>query len=153
MLDRARQNTCWFHLSVGSSLVSAFLRSLISSPTSWHCPPPPVATCLLTHTLKLYTALGFYGLHAHTAMIAAEPLACLASHILSPECDSCSLLTALITLLGACASDPHQTAPPHETCRLGFVDGIMERGSWLEGVRQNGVHVGADGRGISLARG
>ena len=158
---------------------SALLRFLVSSPTSSPY-DPPLATSLLTHTLQLYTTFAYYGLHAHTATIAAEPLTCLASYILSPECDSRPLLTAYITLLGAwttCASDPHQTTPPHEilwsqiSCwgwisnlpiiARKFTQEAADRGSWtalwnaeaawLEGVRHNCVRGGAEERESSLA--
>ncbi|KAH9060201.1 hypothetical protein EDB87DRAFT_1562157 [Lactarius vividus] len=159
---------------------SALLRFLISSPTTSPY-PPPLATSLLTRTLQLYTTFARYGLHAHTATIAAEPLTSLASHILSPECDSRPLLTAYITLLGTwtiCASDPHQTTPPHEilwsqisgwgwisnlpiiACK--FTQEPADWGSWtalwnaeaawLEGARRNGVRGGAEERESSLAR-
>jgi hypothetical protein len=157
---------------------SALLRFLISSPTS---SPylPPLATSLLTRTLQLYITFARYGLHAHTATIAAEPLACLASYIISPECDSRPLLTAYMTLLGVwttCASDPHQTTPPHEILwsqisgwgwianlpiiARKFTQESADWGSWtalwnaeaawLEGVRHNGVRGGADERELSL---
>src|SRR6266702_2142252 len=159
---------------------SALLRFLLSSPTSSPY-PPPLATSLLTHTLQLYTTFAAYGLHAHTATIAAEPLTSLASHILSPECDSRPLLTAYVTLLGAwttCASDPHQTTPPHEILwsqisGWGWISNLpviarkftqepADWGSWtalwnveaawLEGARHNGVRGGAEERESSLAR-
>jgi hypothetical protein len=159
---------------------SALLRFLVSSPTSSPY-PPPLATSLLTHTLQLYTTFACYGLHAHTATIAAEPLTCLASYILSPDCDSRPLLTAYITLLGAwttCASDPHQTTPPHEILwsqisGWGWISNLPiiarkftqepadwgswtalwnAEAAWLEGVRHNCVRGGADERESSLAR-
>lgn len=159
---------------------SALLRFLISSPTSSPY-PPPLATSLLTHTLQLYTTFARYGQHAHTATIAAEPLTCLASYILSPECDSRPLLTAYITLLGAwtaCASDPHRTTPPHEILwsqisGWGWISNLPiiarkfsqepedwgswaalwnAEAAWLEGVRHNGVRGGAEERESSLAR-
>ncbi|KAH9046233.1 hypothetical protein EDB84DRAFT_695390 [Lactarius hengduanensis] len=159
---------------------SALLRFLISSPTSSPY-PLPLATSLLTHTLQLYTTFARYGLHAHTATIAAEPLTSLASHILSPECDSRPLLTAYITLLGAwtiCASDPHQTTPPHEILwsqisGWGWISNLPiiarkftqepadwgswttlwnAEAAWLEGARHNGVRGGVEERESSLAR-
>ena len=159
---------------------SALLRFLVSSPTLSPY-PPPLATSLLTHTLQLYTTFACYGLHAHTATIAAEPLARLASHIISPECDSRPLLTAYITLIGVwttCASDPHQTTPPHEILwsqisgwdwisnlpilARKFTQESTDWGSWtalwnteaawLEGARHNGVRGGAEERELSLAR-
>jgi hypothetical protein len=159
---------------------SALLRFLISFPTSSPY-PLPLATSLLTHTLQLYITFGRYGLHAHTATIAAEPLASLASHILSPECDSRPLLTAYMTLLGVwttCASDPHQTTPPHEILwsqisGWGWISNLpiiarkftqepSDWGSWtalwnaeaarLEGVRHNGIRGGAEERDFSLVR-
>ncbi|KAF8271748.1 hypothetical protein EI94DRAFT_519098 [Lactarius quietus] len=158
---------------------SALLRFLISSPNSSPY-PPPLATSLLTHTLQLYITFACYGLHAHTATIAAEPLACLASYILSPECDSRPLLTAYMTLLGVwttCASDPHQTTPPHEILwsqisgwswisnlpiiARKFTQESADWGSWtalwnaeaawLEGVRHNGMRGGSEERELSLA--
>ena len=159
---------------------SALLRFIISTPTSSPY-PPPLATSLLTCTLQLYITFARYGLHAHTATIAAEPLASLTSHILSPECDSRPLLTAYITLLGVwttCASDPHQTTPPHEILwsqisGWGWISNIPiiarkftqesadwgswtalwnAEAAWLEGVRLNGVRGGAEEREVSLAR-
>ena len=159
---------------------SALLRFLISSPTSSPY-PPPLATSLLTHTLQLYATFACYGLHAHTATIAAEPLASLAFHILSPECSSRPLLIAYMSLLCAwttCAYDPHQTTPPHEILwsqisgwgwisnfplvARKFTQDRVDWGlwtalwnteaAWLEGVRQNGVRGGAQERESSLAR-
>jgi len=159
---------------------SALLRFLVSTPTSSPY-PPPLATTLLTHTLRLYTTFACYGLHAHTATIAAEPLARLASYILSPECDSRPLLTAYVTLLGAwitCAIDPHQTTPPHEILwsqisgwgwlsNLPIIARKLTQGPadwsswtalwnaeviWLEGMRRNGLRGGAEGRESSVGR-
>ena len=156
------------------------LRFLTSFPTSSPY-PPPLATTLLAHTLRLYTTFARYGLYAHIATTAAEPLARLASYILSSECESHPLLTSYISLLGAwitCASDPHQTTPPHEilwsqVSGWGWISDLTTlarrltpepvdfdtwaelwntEAVWLEGARYNGIRGGTSEREISLAR-
>jgi RNA polymerase II-associated protein 1 len=158
----------------------SLLRFLTSSPTSSPY-PPPLATALLEHTLRLYSTFARYGLYAHIATTAAEPLARLSSYILSIECDSRPLLISYISLLGAwinCASDPHQTTPPHEilwsqVSGWGWIAGLttvarkLSQGpadfdawaelwnteaTWLEGARYNGMRGGASERETSLAR-
>ncbi|KAI0251104.1 hypothetical protein BJV78DRAFT_1282814 [Lactifluus subvellereus] len=158
----------------------ALLRFVTSSPTSSPY-PPPLATTLLARTLRLYTTFARYGLYAHIATTAAEPLARLSSYILSSECNSRPLLTSYISLLGAwitCASDPHQTTPPHEilwsqVSSWGWISDLATlarrltqepadfdtwaelwnaEAVWLEGARYNGMRGGTSEREISLAR-
>jgi RNA polymerase II-associated protein 1 len=158
----------------------SLLRFLTSSPTSSPY-PPPLATALLAHTLRLYTTFARYGLYAHIATTAAEPLARLSSYILSFECDSRPLSISYVSLLGAwitCASDPHQTTPPHEilwsqVSGWGWITDLTTvarkltqepadfdtwaelwntEAIWLEGARYNGVRGGASERDTSLAQ-
>ncbi|KAH9960104.1 hypothetical protein BC827DRAFT_1209135 [Russula dissimulans] len=158
----------------------ALLRFLTPAPSS----SPyslPLATNLLTQTLRLYTVFARYGLYAHIATTAAEPLARLSLYILSADCDSRPLLIAYASLLAAwttCASDPHQTTPPHdilwsqvsgwdwisnftavarkltqEASDWGTWEALWNaEAAWLEGARHNGVRGGTNEREISLAR-
>ncbi|KAH9973933.1 hypothetical protein BJV74DRAFT_889030 [Russula compacta] len=158
----------------------ALLRFLTSTPVSSPY-PLPLATNLLTQTLRLYTTFARYGLYSHIATTAAEPLARLSSYILAPESDSRPLLIAYVSLLAAwttCASDPHQTTPPHDilwsqVCGWGWITDLVTvahklskdpsdwgtwaalwnaEAAWLEGARHNGVRGGAGERGTSLVR-
>jgi len=158
----------------------ALLRFLTPAPSS----SPyslPLATNLLTQTLHLYNVFARYGLYSHIATTAAEPLARLSLYILSAECDSRPLLTAYASLLAAwttCASDPHQTTPPHDilwsqVSGWGWTSDVAAvarkltqeppdwgtwvalwnaEAAWLEGARHNGVRGGTNEREISLAR-
>ena len=160
--------------------VDALLRFLTSTPASSPY-PLSLATNLLIQTLHLYTTLARYGLYAHITTTAAEPLARLSSYILAPECDSRPLLSSYVSLLAAwitCASDPHQTTPPHDilwsqVSGWGWIS-VLEtvthkltqetpdwgtwtslwnmEASWLEGARHNGVRGGAGERETSIAR-
>ena len=156
------------------------LRFVTSTPAS-SLYPLPLATNLLTQTFHLYTTFARYGLYAHIATTAAEPLARLSSFILAPECDSRPLLTSYASLLAAwiiCASDPHQTSPPHDilwsqVSGWGWISDLTivahkltqnssdwgtwaalwnAEAAWLEGARHNGVRGGAGEREISIAR-
>ena len=158
----------------------ALLRFLTSTPASSPY-PLSLATDLLIQTLNLYTTFARYGLYAHIATTAAEPLARLSSYILAPECDSRPLLSSYVSLLAAwitCASDPHQTTPPHdilwsqvsgwgwmsdlapvahkltqETPDWGTWTSLWNmEAAWLEGARHNGVRGGAGERETSIAR-
>lgn len=158
----------------------ALLRFLTSTPVS-SLYPLPLATSLLTQTLRLYATFARYGLYSHIATTAAEPLARLSSYILAPECDSRPLLIAYVSLLAAwttCASDPHQTTPPHDilwsqVCGWSWITDLVTvthklskdpsdwdtwaalwnaEAAWLEGARHNGVRGGAGERETSLAR-
>ena len=159
--------------------VDALLRFLTCTPAS----SPyslSLATNLLTQTLDLYTTLARYGLYAHIATTAAEPLARLSSYILTPECNSRPLLSSYVSLLAAwitCASDPHQTTPPHDilwsqVSSWGWISDLATitrkltqeppdwdtwtslwnmEAAWLEGARNNGVRGGAGERETSMA--
>jgi RNA polymerase II-associated protein 1 len=158
----------------------ALLRFLTSTPASSPY-PLPLATNLLIQTLHLYTTFARYGLYAHIATTAAEPLARLSSYILAPDCDSRPLLSSYVSLLAAwitCASDPHQTTPPHDilwsqVSGWGWIPDLAtvthkltqetpDWGAWtslwnmesayLEGARHNGVRGGAGERDSSIAR-
>ena len=158
----------------------ALLRFLTSTPASSPY-PRPLATNLLAETLHLYTMFARYGLYSHIATTAAEPLAGLSTYILAPECDSRPLLTAYVSLLAAwitCASDPHQTTPPHDilwsqVSGWGWISDLATvahkltqdpsdlgtwaalwsaEAAWLEGARHNCVRGGAGEREISLVR-
>jgi len=159
---------------------NALLRFLTSTPASSPY-PLPLATNLLTQTLRLYTTFARYGLYSHIATTAAEPLAHLSSYVISPECDSRPLLTAYAPLLAAwttCASDPHQTTPPHDilwsqVSGWGWISDLPAiahkltqdtsdwdtwaafwnaEAAWLEGARHNCVRGGAGERETSLSR-
>ena len=158
----------------------ALLRFLASTPAS-STYPHPLATKLLTQTLRLHTTFACYGLYSHIATTAAEPLARLSSYVLSPECDSRPLSTAYASLLAAwttCASDPHQTTPPHDilwsqVSGWGWISDLASiahkltqdasdwgtwaalwnaEAAWLEGARHNCVRGGAGERETSLSR-
>lgn len=158
----------------------ALLRFVTSTPAS-SLYPLPLATNLLIQTFHLYTTFARYGLYAHIATTAAEPFAQLSSYILAPECDSCLLLTSYVSLLAAwitCASDPHQTTPPHDilwsqvsgwswisdltTVAHKLTQNPSDWGTWaalwnaeaawLEGARHNGVRGGDGERELSVAR-
>jgi len=158
----------------------ALLRFLTPSPISSPY-PLPLATNLLIQTLQLYTTFARYGLYAHIATTAAEPLAHLTSYILTPECDSRPLLSSYVSLLAAwitCASDPHRTTPPHDVLwsqvsGWGWISDLANvshkltedtsdwgtwvalwdiEAAWLEGARHNGVRGGAGERETSIAR-
>ncbi|KAI0265687.1 hypothetical protein BC834DRAFT_174223 [Gloeopeniophorella convolvens] len=158
----------------------ALLRFLTSPPPS-STYPLPLATSLLTKTLRLYATFASYGLYSHIATTAAEPLARLSSYILSLECNSRRLISAYISVLGSwitCASDPHQTSPPHEilwsqVVSWGWASDLPAIGlkltaepadwgswaalwnaeaAWLEGARHNGVRGGAGEREALLTR-
>ena len=158
----------------------ALLRFLTSTPASSPY-PLPLATNLLTQTLRLYTTFARYGLYSHIATTAAEPLTHLYSYVISPECDSRPLSTAYASLLAAwttCASDPHQTTPPHDilwsqVSGWGWISGLAAiahkltqdasdwstwaalwnaEAAWLEGARHNCVRSGAGERETSLSR-
>jgi RNA polymerase II-associated protein 1 len=157
------------------------LLRFLTSPPSSSPYQTPLAEALLVQTFRLYTTFARYGLYAHIATTAAEPLARLSSYILSYGCHSRPLLTSYISLLGAwttCASDPHQTTPPHEILwsqisGWGWIADVTTvarkltpepadfdtwaelwntEAIWLEGARYNGMRGGASEREISLAR-
>lgn len=78
---------------------------------------PSVTTNLITWTLRIYRALAAYGLQTHIASVAVAPFAQLEQYILSKECTSYSLKEAWLNLVEVwmiCATDPHQTTPPHD---------------------------------------
>ena len=158
----------------------ALLRFMTPTPASSPY-PLPLATNLLIQTLRLYTTFARYGLYSHIATTAAEPFARLSSYIRAPECDSRPLLTSYVTLLAAwiiCASDPHQTTPPHDilwsqVSGWGWISDLTTvahkltqdpsdwdtwaalwnvEAAWLEGARHNCVRGGTDEREISIAR-
>ncbi|KAI0763560.1 hypothetical protein BD413DRAFT_483649 [Trametes elegans] len=135
------------------------------------------ATTLLAETLRLYTALGSYGLYAHIATTAQEHFLQLNRYILSAECQSQPLRCAWLQLLETwivCAQDPHRTTPTHEILwsqivgwgwtedilslrtRLRSADGEVWRHVWsafaayLEGAKVNGLRGGEDERAAVL---
>ncbi|KAG6337386.1 hypothetical protein ID866_1709 [Astraeus odoratus] len=85
--------------------------------------PVPLATSLLTQTLRLYRVLACYGLYSHAATSASQYFSALCSYALAPPSmllgsnTLIQLRVAWISLLEAwivCATDPHITTPPHE---------------------------------------
>jgi len=132
-----------------------------------------LATALLTGTLRLYTAFASYGLYSHIATTASEHFTLVNKYVLSQECRSNQLKTALLGLLEAwivCARDPHRTTPSHEILwsqvagwswgedALELRKNLTEQDSavlsalwrmeaaWLEGARVNSARAGEEER-------
>ncbi|TRM62114.1 hypothetical protein BD626DRAFT_433540 [Schizophyllum amplum] len=135
---------------------------------------------LLRGTLRVYAALAAYGLHAHLATTATEPLSRIARYVMLADtprpllCAWAALQEAWIT----CAVDPHRTTPPHELLwsqvvgwgwkeDLDEVSGTltdsladrpawtalwMAQAAWLEGARVNGVRGGLEERSQAADR-
>ncbi|KAF9220254.1 hypothetical protein BS17DRAFT_882476 [Gyrodon lividus] len=95
--------------------------------------PTALATSLLTHTLRFYTALASYGLYSHIATTASQYFFALGTYVFSTQTQdqsqiqdlkpssssssSIQLRIAWASLVEAwivCATDPHATSPPHE---------------------------------------
>ncbi|KAI0917629.1 hypothetical protein AcW1_007210 [Taiwanofungus camphoratus] len=139
--------------------------------------PPTLATALLVGTLRLYTVFASYGLYAHIATTAAEPLAAVGRYILSEECRNTLLRETWFNLLEAwmvCARDPHRTVPSHEilwsqVVGWGWVEEILEireklsekdevllasvwraGAAYLEGAMVNGIRGGGNDRSTVL---
>lgn len=71
-----------------------------------------LASTLLIMTLGLYMTLASYGLCAHIASTASEPLHTLTRHVLSDVCPSDAIREAWLLLIEAwmiCARNPHKT--------------------------------------------
>ncbi|KAA1472241.1 hypothetical protein DENSPDRAFT_865553 [Dentipellis sp. KUC8613] len=157
----------------------SLLRFITSLPPSSPY-PLPLATSLLTTTLRFYAALASYGLYSHIATTASEPLSNLSSYILSPACNSRPLIAAYAQLLEAwivCAVDPHQTTPEHEILwsqveAWGWGDDLLSLrtqlssdahdaaawaaiwnalAAWLEGAQVNAVRAGESERARVVA--
>jgi hypothetical protein len=133
--------------------------------------PAPLATALLTSTLRFYSALASYGLYTHIATVAAVQFSQVGSYVLSEECRSRRLMSAWAGLMEAwtvCATDPHRTTPSHDilwsqVVGWGWKEDLWEakgrlavgeedweawgavwkaEGAWLEGARVNSVRAG-----------
>lgn len=133
--------------------------------------PLPLATALLTSTLRFYSTLASYGLYSHIVTTAATYFTQVGTYVLSPACTSRPLMEAWTSLLQAwivCATDPHRTTPSHDILwsqvtgwdwgvdvlelrsRLTVVEQDWDvwaavwhaEAAWLEGVRINGVKAG-----------
>ncbi|KAI0629796.1 hypothetical protein C8Q77DRAFT_1138609 [Trametes polyzona] len=155
----------------------SLLRFVISLPSDSSF-PPSLATSLLTETLRLYAALGSYGLYAHIATTAQEHFMKLNRYVLSAQCISKDLRCAWLQLLETwivCAHDPHRTTPSHEilwsqVVGWGWAEDILAlRGqlsdqaeelwtrlwsasaAFLEGARINGEKGGEEERATVLA--
>jgi RNA polymerase II-associated protein 1 len=140
--------------------------------------PIPLATALLTSTLRFYTALASYGLYSHIATTAATYFAQVGTYVLSEACSSKALMEAWAGLLEAwivCATDPHRTSPGHDILWsqvTGWDWGVevlqlknklttteqdwkvwaavwRAEAAWLEGARINGVR-GGEGERLSV---
>ncbi|KIM74843.1 hypothetical protein PILCRDRAFT_695345 [Piloderma croceum F 1598] len=140
--------------------------------------PLPLATALLTSTLRFYTALASYGLYSHIATTAATYFAQVGTYVLSEACSSKALMEAWAGLLEAwivCATDPHRTTPGHDILWsqvTGWDWGVdvlqlknklatteqdwkvwaavwRAEAAWLEGARINGVK-GGEGERLSV---
>ncbi|OJT04362.1 RNA polymerase II-associated protein 1 [Trametes pubescens] len=155
----------------------SLLRFIVTIPSASPF-PPTLATTLLTETLRLYVALGSYGLYAHIATTAQEHFLQINRYILSPDCQSKDLRLAWLQLLETwimCAQDPHRTTPSHEilwsqvvgwrwaedilALRQQLTDQSLEiwgriwnaEAAFLEGARINGAKGGEDERAAVLA--
>ncbi|KAF8877152.1 hypothetical protein CPB84DRAFT_1795262 [Gymnopilus junonius] len=97
-------------------LADSLLRFVVYS--SFDSPyPPALAITLLTSTLALYRALASYGLYCHVAGAAVEQLSHIEQFVISEACTSNALTVAWANLVETwmvCATDPHQTTPPHD---------------------------------------
>ncbi|KAH9480658.1 RNA polymerase II-associated protein 1 [Psilocybe cubensis] len=97
-------------------LADSLLRFVVFS--SFDSPyPPALAMSLLIFTLRLYKVLASYGLYSHIAGTAVEQLAHIEQFVISEACNSTELTVAWANLVEAwtvCATDPHQTTPPHD---------------------------------------
>ncbi|GJE92561.1 hypothetical protein PsYK624_087160 [Phanerochaete sordida] len=95
---------------------SALLRFAVTLPNA-SLYPAPLATGLLSGTLRVYVSLARYGLCAQLATTAAEPLGALGAHLLGGACTLDSLREAFLALREAwttAARDPHRTQPSHD---------------------------------------
>ncbi|TDL19699.1 hypothetical protein BD410DRAFT_900034 [Rickenella mellea] len=160
----------------------ALLRFVTSLPSSSPF-PLPLATALLTATLELYSTLASYGLYSQTATTAAPYFTALGSYITSPQCSSGELTHAWLRLMESwmvCATDPHQTTPPHDilwsqVLGWGWYDDLMALwqkmvttpeewdvavwsslwralSAWLEGCKVNSIKNGQDERRAVIER-
>ncbi|KAI0354834.1 hypothetical protein OH77DRAFT_1511920 [Trametes cingulata] len=155
----------------------SLLRFVISLPPASSF-PRPLATTLLTATLRFYSALGSYGLYAHVATTAQEHFMQLNRYVLSSECHSQDLRCAWLQLLETwivCAHDPHRTTPSHEILWsqvvgwgwaedvLGLRASVTDKdedvwtrlwaagAAFLDGARINGLRGGEEERAAVLA--
>ncbi|KAI0365346.1 hypothetical protein BV20DRAFT_1125033 [Pilatotrama ljubarskyi] len=155
----------------------SLLRFVISLPLASHF-PRPLATVLLSASLRLYSALGSYGLYAHVATTAQEHFMQLNRFVVSPECQSQDLRCAWLQLLETwivCAQDPHRTTPSHEilwsqVAGWGWAEDILglramlsdptqeawarvwaATAAFLEGAKINGLRGGEEERATVLA--
>ncbi|KAH9850156.1 hypothetical protein C2E23DRAFT_836503 [Lenzites betulinus] len=155
----------------------SLLRFIINLPSASPF-PPSLAASLLTETLRLYAALGSYGLYSHIATTAQEHLIQLNRYVVSSACQSNDLRCAWLQLLEAwtiCAQDPHRTTPSHgilwsQVCGWGWAEDIIALRShltrwsediwahlwnagsaYLEGARVNGTKGGEEERSAILS--
>ncbi|KAG2125791.1 hypothetical protein DEU56DRAFT_823777 [Suillus clintonianus] len=129
--------------------------------------PEPLATNLLTETLRLYTTLASYGLYSHIATSAASYFDSLSTYVVSSNSTLLKVAWAgLVEAWIVCATDPHRTTPPHDILwsqvtswgwgaevlqlRQGITEGEAgvwaaiwcASSAWLEGARVNGIRGG-----------
>ncbi|KDR82536.1 hypothetical protein GALMADRAFT_112269 [Galerina marginata CBS 339.88] len=168
-----------FHTLAVSSRANALEIEKLADPllrfvtySSFDSPyPPALSINLLTSTLRLYCVLASYGLYCHIAGTAVEQLAHIEQYVISEACTSNTLTITWANLVEAwivCATDPHQTTPPHDIKwsqvvgwnwsmgiseiqdRLGSheKDWVMwtatwqAQAAWLEGAKINGIKGG-----------
>ncbi|KAG1739496.1 uncharacterized protein EDB91DRAFT_1135674 [Suillus paluster] len=137
--------------------------------------PEPLATTLLTETLRLYTTLASYGLYSHITTSAASYFASLSTYVVSSSSRPLKVAWAgLVESWIVCATDPHHTTPPHDILwsqvtswgwgvevlqlRQGIAEGEAEvwaaiwsaASAWLEGARVNGIKGGEGERAETL---
>ncbi|KAG0695867.1 hypothetical protein DFH29DRAFT_247350 [Suillus ampliporus] len=137
--------------------------------------PEPLATTLLTETLRLYATLASYGLYSHIVTSAASYFASLSTYVVSSNSRPLKVAWAGLTEAWiVCATDPHHTTPPHDILwsqvtswgwgaevlqlRQGITEGEVEvwaaiwgaASAWLEGARVNGIRGGEGERAETL---
>lgn len=138
--------------------------------------PEPLATTLLTQTLRLYATLASYGLYSHIATTAASYFTSLSTFVVSSSSRPLKVAWAeLVEAWVVCATDPHHTTPPHEILwsqvtswglgaevfdlRQGMTEAETEvwaavwntASAWLEGARVNGIRGGEGERAVALS--
>lgn len=164
--------------SVIADSAPTLLRFIVILPES-SLYPAPLATALLTGTLRLYRTLASYGLCSQLATTASEHFGRLTQFVLSPACTSTELRRAWLELIEAwtvCAVDPHRTTPEHDilwTQVVGWEWGkdVLElrtrldeddqetwaalwraEAAWLEGCSVNGVKGGETEKSFAIDR-
>ena len=124
-----------------TKMADAFLRFITFLPHSSPY-PSPLPLDLLIWTLRIYRALGAYGLYTEIASTAVASLVQVEQYVVSKACTSIPLKVAWSNLVETwitCACDPHQTTPAHS---IKWSQIIAWR--WDTGVLELQAHLGLD---------